>query len=387
MALCACGLVAAPADARVPSRASLELSSAGKKVLGKSQTFAIGDWTIGSSARIDLKGSLRFSNGKRKVSATGLSVTIARTSSYVSARLGGTSLRLFALSTTTPAVLDPNAQSASLVGARVALTATAAKTLKAKLKLRRAPSRATLGKLTVGIAAEITTPPAVLPTPTPVPTPAPTVTSTPTPSPGPTCEQQFRETPAASVDWFGCDLPGNGDLHSWTDYIQRPFPPLAGCGGAAGTIVARDGAERLGTAYDHRFPVGATSGVRPNGSATIVADGSVTYTMPAHGIDEQIGALRIEIAPGGTSGTVYASGHAKPRDMGAGVCATAAQDYTDQPVLDLDLRGITPESSGGVTRWVHVPATIATAGNDRIGGGVYGAGSAWGAFTIAIPER
>jgi hypothetical protein len=62
VALCACGLVAAPADARVPSRAALEVSSAGKKLLGKSQTLAIGDWTIGSSARIDLKGSLRFSN-------------------------------------------------------------------------------------------------------------------------------------------------------------------------------------------------------------------------------------------------------------------------------------------------------------------------------------
>src|SRR5689334_11874191 len=107
VALCACGIVAAPADARVPSRASLELSSAGKKLLGKSQTFAVGGWTVGSSARIDLKGSLRFSAGKRKVSATGLSVTIARTSSYVSARLGGRNVRLFAVSPTTPAVLDP----------------------------------------------------------------------------------------------------------------------------------------------------------------------------------------------------------------------------------------------------------------------------------------
>jgi hypothetical protein len=282
-------------------------------------------------------------------------------------------------------VLDPDAQHASLVRARVALTKTSASRLKSLLKLRRAPSTATLGKLTVAVAAE--QPPAVIPAPAPVATPVPTASPTPTPSPGPGCEERFAATPAGSVDWFGCDLPGNGDLHSWTDYIQRPFPPLAGCGNAAGAIVAGDGAARLDRAYDHRFPITSTSGVRPDGSATIVVQGRVTYTMPAHGIDEQIGALRIEIAPGGTSGTVYAGGHAKPRDMGAGVCATAPQDYTDQPVLALDRRGIAPVSDGAVTRWVHVPASITADGNDRIGGAVYGEGAAWGAFTIAIPDR
>ena len=53
-------------------------------------------------------------------------------------------------------------------------------------------------------------------------------------------------------------------------------------------------------------------------------------------------------------------------------------------MLTLDLAGITPATAGGVKRWVHVPARIAR-GPQLIGGGNYPAGSAWGAFTIAVP--
>src|ERR1700754_1233908 len=103
VALCACGLAAAPADASTPSRAAFELSSAGKKLLTKNQTLAVGDWTIGVTARIDLKGTLRFRSGRRTVSAAGLTVTVSRTSSYVSAKLGGGKrLRLLTITPTTP---------------------------------------------------------------------------------------------------------------------------------------------------------------------------------------------------------------------------------------------------------------------------------------------
>ena len=267
LALCACGLAAAPAHARTPPRAALELSSAGKKLLGKSQTFAIGGWTVGSSAKIGLTGPLRFSAGKRKVSATGLSVTISRTSSSVSAKLGGKSVRLFAVTPTRPAVLDAAQQRASLAGARVALTKASASRLKALLKLRRAPSTATLGKLTVAVAAEPTQPPVTtLPAPAPLlPKPIPTATATATATPEPTttptpetaCADRFAATPAGSVDWFACDLPGTSDLHSWTDYLQRAW---VGCPGPPGSIVASGGATRVvaSTAYDHRFPVTST---------------------------------------------------------------------------------------------------------------------------------
>jgi hypothetical protein len=61
-----------------------------------------------------------------------------------------------------------------------------------------------------------------------------------------------------------------------------------------------------------------------------------------------------------------------------------AAPYAEERVLDLDLTGIAPVVDGGVTRWVHVPATIAATTN-KVGGGQYPAGARWGSFTIAVP--
>ncbi len=208
---------------------------------------------------------------------------------------------------------------------------------------------------------------------------------TATPGPNLPCDDRFAATPVGIVDWFSCDLSGDLDLKSWTNYIQRQFPP-APCPWVQGTVVAGGGAAQVvaGDTFDHRFPV-LSSTLRPDGSATIVVGGNVTYTMPVHGIDESIGALRIELAADGLTGTVYADGHAKPRDMGSNVCTTPANPYTGKAVLTLDLTGVTPVSAGGVKRWVHVPAKIAP-GHELIGGGTYAAGSDWGSFTIAVPE-
>src|SRR4051812_6342465 len=226
VALCAFSLVAVPAQAHAtPSRAVLELSSAGKRALSSRSisvtsvprgpstfpTFAIGKSTIGASAKVSLTGSLRFSAGKRKVSADRLEVTVSRTASSVSAQLGKKSLRLFTLTPTKPAVLDAAAQKVSLVGARVAFTRAATTALKASLKLKRAPSTATLGKLTVAVAPELMTPPATVPLPAPAPVASPAPTPAPTATAQP-CAERFAATPAGSVDWFGCDLPGDGDL-------------------------------------------------------------------------------------------------------------------------------------------------------------------------------
>ena len=92
------------------------------------------------------------------------------------------------------------------------------------------------------------------------------------------------------------------------------------------------------------------------------------------------------IDPGGQSGTVYATGGAKEFVMGGEVCTTPVTPYADQPVLELDLTGITPVTANGVKRWIHVPATIAP-GHKLVGGGFYPAGSSWGSFTIAVAAR
>ena len=271
----------------------------------KQPSFAIGAWTVGTSAKIGLTGSLRFTSGRRKVSVSGLQVTIGRTSSFVTGRLGKSSLRLFAVTPTRPSVIDPPGRHAAIVGARFALTPAAARRLRSALKLKRTPSTGALGKLTVAVA-DLT--PRLPSTPAPQPAPAPSATPTPAPTadahagPEPPCEQRFAATPAGSVDWFGCDLPGGGDLKSWTNYVQMQFPPFP-CQGPLGTITASGGAARIvaAGAYDHRFGI-AASEVRPDGSATIRVQGTVTYAMPVHGIDESIGGSGSSSPPAGRPG-------------------------------------------------------------------------------------
>ena len=97
--------------------------------------------------------------------------------------------------------------------------------------------------------------------PTPPPAaPAPAPPASPTPAPSPGCSESA--TPTGSVDWYGCRLPGEGDLKSWTNYILRPFPPA--CAPGDGAVTATGGAQRLATVYDHRFPVTSTVLVSDN---------------------------------------------------------------------------------------------------------------------------
>lgn len=392
-----CALLASPVAAHGATAATLDISAAGKRALKQSSLalsvpkLTVRNATVGSSAKLALSGSLRFKSGRRTVTATSLSLTVGRTSSYVSARLGTRSTRLLTVTPTRPAQLDAARGSATLTGARVAFSPAGAKAVRTALKLKRTPSTKTLGRLSVSY----TRPPAdvVLPTDPPPATttpaaPAPIATATPTPSPTATPGEQpcgHAPTPVGRVDWFACQLPGSNDLKSWTNYLHVPFPSPPGCATTPGSVTASGGAARIDAAsdLDHRFTV-ASAVVRDDGSATIVADGTVTYAMPAHGIEESTGAFRIEIAPGGLTATVYADGTAKTRDQTGGGCAVAPTPYTDRAVLTLDLSHSAPVVAGGVRRWVGAPATIPT---DHLlfGGGSYRSGTAWGAFTIAIP--
>src|SRR5262249_19673846 len=162
--------------------------------------------------------------------------------------------------------------------------------------------------------------------------PTPTPTATPVPAAG--CPD-FAATPENSVDWFACDLPGARDLRSWTDYVQRPFPPVP-CPGSQGTVTASGGAARIDSAYDHRFPIASLD--EAGAKTTIELQGQIAYEMPVHGIDEAIGGL--EIVLDGTRGEVYADGRFKDTDMSAAACSTPPTAYTHQHVLDLDLTGI-----------------------------------------------
>ena len=239
------------------------------------------------------------------------------------------------------------AQHVSLVGARRRAHAGRGDAAEVALKLERAPSTATLGTLTVAVAPSWSPPPVAgararadghaRPRPPRRPTPRPTPER-------PACADRFAATPASSVDWFGCDLPGNGDLKSWTNYVQRPFPRAAGRG--ARPARSSRGARRRAASSRHglRPPLpGRLEQVRRRTDRRRSSSrATITYTMPAHGIDESIGALRIEIAPGGQRAGLRRRPRASRATWAAACARPRRRPYTDQPVLTLDLTGIAP---------------------------------------------
>jgi hypothetical protein len=386
---------AAPASADAPARAGdavvLQLDRAGKRALRGVTVRPVAPATSGRPglrlpaktvavrggvATVELSGALRFRSGRRGATATALRLTASATSSALSAKLGRSRVTLFA-ARGRPTL---GASSVALTGARAALAPAAATRLKRALRLKRAPSARAVGRLT--LTAGAVTPPAA---PAPVvitpaaAAPAPTATPAPPPA-APRCADRFAATPAGSTDWFACDLPGQNDLKSWTDYIQGPWPSACDLGG--GSVTASGGAQRVvpAAAYDHRFPADAER--HPDGSATIRLQGTVAYRLPAHGIEESIGAFVIEVAADGRSGQVFADG--RSNDGGGMTCDSTPAAYADEHVLDLDFSGVAPVTSGGVTRWIHVPATT-VAGEKWIGGSPRYAGRPWGSFTIALP--
>src|SRR5262245_7473677 len=92
---------------------------------------------------VELGGSIRFTAGKRKATFTALRLTTGTTSSTFSGKLGKTRISLF--SARGMPTLATN--SVALTGATLKLTPVAAARLKKTLKLRQAPSTATLGTL------------------------------------------------------------------------------------------------------------------------------------------------------------------------------------------------------------------------------------------------
>ena len=373
-----------------PSRATIELSAAGKRAL-KPLTLTPAMLTVGkaavtSSAKLELVGVLRFKSGRRSVNATSLTLTVGRTSSWLSARLNRKTVRLLTVTPTRPAQLDPARSTATLTGARIALTRPAAKALRSALKLKRTPSTKALGKLSVAYkppGPQLVYTPASAPTVTaPAATATPAPTATPTPGAGTSIEvpagschpARLSATPAGSVDWFGCDLPGARDLRSWTRYV---LTPAAGCSVDSGTIVASGGASRLisNSAYDHRFELTQVTHDLAGGY-TLFLSGTITYVMPAHGIDEQITNLEIKVDPGGLTGTIRADGRSAPR---AGMfCLSPPEQYADETVMNLEL-----STTGNIVR---ARATVAEP-IGRLGGGEYPAGQSWGTFTFVAPTR
>ena len=179
-------------------------------------------------------------------------------------------------------------------------------------------------------------------------------------------------------------MPGTGDLKSWTNYVQRPFPPIPCPGRRARHRERRRGADRRRRAI--RPPLRDRLERRARRTARrrsrSPGRGHVPDARPRHrGVDRRSSDRDRRRRPDRGRCTPTAG---PSRAHGRRRVHHAREAYTGEPVLTLDLTGITPVT----TR--RRDALGERAGEDRagrrrwIGGGTYPAGSRWGTFTIAV---
>ncbi|MFI1399599.1 HtaA domain-containing protein [Streptomyces sp. NPDC020681] len=207
----------------------------------------------------------------------------------------------------------------------------------------------------------------------PSPTPSATATATPTPTasatPTPTPTVSATETPAAEE---GAIVDGNldwGVKKSFRDYVTGPM--------AHGKAELTDGATKSGEGY--RFPKAKGSYDAEKKSLVASFDGGVRFlghlTNGQYVLDLSLTGLEVEV--NGTTGTLVADVTTKDRET------QKVSTYKNLGIASLTVPAGGLEADGDVVRLTSVPAKL-TADGTKAFGGMYRAGEALDALTVAV---
>ncbi len=271
------------------------------------------------------EGWLQFKRGKRAVALSSLSFDFA--AGALKGKLGNEEIPVFRLGA--GGILNKTAGTATLVDAKLRLTADAAKVLQQKLGLKRALRRDGVGMAWLSAKAN------------PVLEAAKAVTS-------------------GAVNW--------GVLASWRAYVLgQQGPPMS-----VGSITAEEGATTNGTMSEPSafFGLPATSGSFEKGlygasdRLALQTGGAIVFKKPFHCINEiRLSDIELEI-DGASSSIVLDMDYDidKPEGMTCGPLPPVAN--ADVTFATLDLSGVTPTYSadGKTVAWTAVPAALTAAG-------------------------
>jgi|GEM_PF-1909635 len=332
------------------------LSGQGVKVIagspatqdGRTLSLPISAVDPGSGASATADGSLQFKQGKRVVTLSELRFDFA--AGTLKGKVGGEEVSFFRLST--GAVLNSSTGAATLLDAKLRLTADAAEALQEKLGLERALRRDGVGMAWLSAKAN------------PVLEPAKAITS-------------------GTVDW--------GVLASWRAYILANVPPPPPTNG---TIEVTGGATATGPlsspATTYGFP--ATGGSFERGlygaadELALQSQGGVVFKKPGHCIVEvALSNPRVKIDGANSSLTLdaqYDTDGGPPHVCNVNLPVVTTDDVT---FATLDTSAVTPTySNGGKTiTWSTIPVTLTAAGSAAFGAG-YKAGQPLDPITVTV---
>lgn len=311
----------------------------------------------GKAGRAALKGGLKFKRGKRALPARNLVVAVKGRTVRVTAKLGGSKVKLFAGKGKTSKV-NGDVVRVKVSGAKLKLTGKASKMIKRKLKLKRKVPAAAYGKIQLNASRGVT------PGPIPDPDPDPD----PDPSTDPYLEQcglavttkVTGSLPAASPL---PDMVGAKPLAASTPDIKWGFKAsFRGYMGGTGSLHAVSGAGRDGAGPIAGFTFPAEDGQylvndpadTSDDQAVINGKGAAVFCNPGHGFGVAIANPTIVID--GTDTRIVAD-----VDTNYFGTWTPAQRVD---LAELDLDGISPfyNRSGTEITWQNIPAKLTASG-------------------------
>lgn len=351
-----------------PATVTKRIGKKGARVAG-----SVSSATYDSTVAASVAGGIRFSSGKRRITITGISVSVYKSRVVVSGKLGGKRVNVF--NATGRPEIDAAKGTASLLGGKLAFTRAAAAKVRKSLKLKKAP-RGRIGGLYVqfkttffdqyyeqcGVEAD-----------------SRSVDSWPAGSALPVLNGAVATSSPTSIEW--------GLKASFRGYI---FGTMAAAGKSDKALQALDGAARanppMSPTRGFSFPVsgGQYAANSPESSsddqAVVNGTGTALFCNTEHHFWASITDPTIVID--GANSRIVAT--VSQNINGNGMFGTVGPWQTPQRVdlAVLDLSAVTPTSgAGGTVTYTNVPVSM-SAGAAPFA--TYLAGTALDPITVTI---
>lgn len=371
------GATAGPANAADYGAGSLTLSAGAKGLKGQGVRWSasspvktlssrsrvvlpVESGTVTGTATLGLKGTARLTKGSRKVTLSGLQVRLGSSSRVTGQVNGGKRRTIGKLTVASRRVkLDRTAATASASDARLTLSASTAKLVRSRLKLRYVPSRAIATLSVTGHVKDA---------------PAPSSCTAAYCATGLGAEPPVAKKPSGAVDVRSATVTWHV-LDSWIRYVASGEGTAVSGGATNGPREVLPGSSSS-FVYSFGFPFKSGWYDRATDSAATTFRGKVAFRFKAHTIDMSAADPEVEIN-GAKSRVIFRMDGKDGTSLGG----------TRGVLIDLDLskaESKTVSADGKTHTYNRVPGTIPSNAGANVFAGFYAPGQGFGAVTLSF---
>lgn len=336
-------------------------SSPVKLLSGRSRAvLPVESGAVAATATLGLKGTVRLTNGQRRVTLTKLQVRLGKSSTVTGEVNGGKRRTIGRLSAPSSRIkLDRETATASVGNARLTLTAGTARTVRTQLRLRRVPSG---GVATVAVTGHVKD------------APAPSSCSAAYCATGLGAEPPVLPRPSGAVDVRSATIAWR-PLDSWVRYISTGEGTSVSGGATNGPREVLPGSSSA-FVYSFGFPFSQGWFDASSGTAATTFGGKVGFRFKAHTIDMSAAEPEVEIN-GSKSRVIFRMDGKDGTQLGG----------TRGVLVNLDLTkaaGKTVSPDGKTHTYTAIPGTIPANAGSSVFAGFYSPGESFGSVTLSF---